>query len=201
MPELNPKVESIILESNQGFIREVKYPTWIANIVLVRKKNGQLALFFSIDKLRHYMQAFMVHLVVKADPIKYVLFRASVCRLSGRPPSTVKLEVISGAGLSIILISPEKHMLPYSFVLAELCSNNLSLQYDVKHENLKSYFAYARQLMERFDSVMLEHVPRTENKRADTLANLATALTMPDDVNLNIPLYQRWIVPPIVSEC
>jgi len=25
-----------------GFIREVKYPTWIANIVLVRKKNGQL---------------------------------------------------------------------------------------------------------------------------------------------------------------
>ena len=71
----------------------------------------------------------------------------------------------------------------------------------MKHENLKSYFAYARQLMERFDSVMLEHVPRTENKRADTLANLATALTMPDDVNLNIPLYQRWIVPPIVSEC
>ena len=25
-----------------GFIREVKYPTWIANIVPVRKKNGQL---------------------------------------------------------------------------------------------------------------------------------------------------------------
>ena len=25
-----------------GFICEVKYPTWIANIVLVRKKNGQM---------------------------------------------------------------------------------------------------------------------------------------------------------------
>ena len=25
-----------------GFTRTVKYPTWIANIVLVRKKNGQL---------------------------------------------------------------------------------------------------------------------------------------------------------------
>ena len=25
-----------------GFIREVKYPNWIANIIPVRKKNGQL---------------------------------------------------------------------------------------------------------------------------------------------------------------
>ncbi|KAA0039585.1 uncharacterized protein E5676_scaffold775G00410 [Cucumis melo var. makuwa] len=60
--------------------------------------------------------------------------------------------------------------------------------------------AGARQLMERFDSVMLEHVPRIENKRADTLANLATVLTIPDDIALNIPLCQRWIMPPVFSE-
>ena len=40
-----------------------------------------LALFFVIDKLRHYMQAFTVHLVVKADPIKYVMSRPII---SGR---------------------------------------------------------------------------------------------------------------------
>ena len=34
-----------------------------------------LALFFAIDKLRHYMQEFTVHLVAKADPIKYVMSR------------------------------------------------------------------------------------------------------------------------------
>ena len=34
-----------------------------------------LALFFAINKLRHYMQEFTVHLVVKVDPIKYVLSR------------------------------------------------------------------------------------------------------------------------------
>ncbi|KAA0054702.1 uncharacterized protein E5676_scaffold104G00110 [Cucumis melo var. makuwa] len=84
----------------------------------------------------------------------------------------------SGLGAGIILISPEKHMLPYIFALAKLCLNNvaeyqaliidlqmtleirvsfieiygdskliinqLSLQYDVKHEDLKPYFAYAR---------------------------------------------------------
>ncbi|KAA0061112.1 uncharacterized protein E6C27_scaffold348G00260 [Cucumis melo var. makuwa] len=206
-----------------------------------------LALFFAIDRLRHYMQAFTVHLVAKADPIKYVLSRPIISGclakwavilqqydivyisqkaikgqaltdfLADHPiPSDWKLcedfpddevfftEVVepwtmyfdgaarrSGAGASIVLISPEKHMLPYSFAFAKLCSNNvaeyqaliiglqmaleigvsfieiygdskliinqLSLQYDVKHEDLKPYFAYARQLMEMFDSVMLEH--------------------------------------------
>ncbi|KAA0054385.1 uncharacterized protein E5676_scaffold2750G00020 [Cucumis melo var. makuwa] len=42
-PELIPQIE---IEVNKlievGFIREVKYPTWIENIVPVRKKNGQL---------------------------------------------------------------------------------------------------------------------------------------------------------------
>ena len=40
-----------------------------------------LALFFSIQKLRHYMQALVIHLVAKIDPVKYVLFRAI---MSGR---------------------------------------------------------------------------------------------------------------------
>ena len=37
-----------------------------------------LALFFAIDKLEHYMQAYTVRLIAKADPIKYVLSRPVV---------------------------------------------------------------------------------------------------------------------------
>ena len=40
-----------------------------------------LALFLAIDKLEHYMQAYTIHLIAKADPIKYVLSRPVV---SGR---------------------------------------------------------------------------------------------------------------------
>ena len=40
-----------------------------------------LALFFSIQKLRHYIQAHIMHLVAKIDPVKYVLSRAI---MSGR---------------------------------------------------------------------------------------------------------------------
>ena len=43
-------------------------------------KNMCLALFFAIEKFRHYMQAFTVHLVAKADPIKYLLFRPIISR-------------------------------------------------------------------------------------------------------------------------
>ena len=37
-----------------------------------------LALFFSIDKLEHYMQAYTVHLITKTNLIKYVLSRLVV---------------------------------------------------------------------------------------------------------------------------
>ncbi|TYK15065.1 uncharacterized protein E5676_scaffold45G001150 [Cucumis melo var. makuwa] len=48
-----------------------------------------LALFFAIDKLRHYMQAFTVHLVAKVDSIK-----TSTGKLSSRPPNSFRLEVM-----------------------------------------------------------------------------------------------------------
>ncbi|XP_050944019.1 uncharacterized protein LOC127150362 [Cucumis melo] len=201
-----------------------------------------LALFFAIDKLRHYMQAFTVHLVVKADPIKYVLSRPIISGclakwaviLQQYDIVYISQKAIKGQALVDFLAY---HPIPSNWKLSEdllddevfftevaliiglqmaleigvsfieiygdskLIINQLSLQYDVKHEDLKPYFTFARQLMERFDSVMLEHVPRTENKRADTLANLATALIMLDNVALNISLYQQWIMPPLLPEC
>ncbi|KAA0054548.1 uncharacterized protein E5676_scaffold519G00300 [Cucumis melo var. makuwa] len=39
-----------------------------------------LILFFAIDKLRRYMQAFTIHLVAKADPVKYILSRSIISR-------------------------------------------------------------------------------------------------------------------------
>ncbi|KAG5585811.1 hypothetical protein H5410_046245 [Solanum commersonii] len=42
-PDLVPLIENEANKLNEaGFIREVKYPTWISSIILVRKKNGQI---------------------------------------------------------------------------------------------------------------------------------------------------------------
>ncbi|KAA0053594.1 uncharacterized protein E6C27_scaffold190G001660 [Cucumis melo var. makuwa] len=140
----------------------------------------------------------------------------------------------SGVDVSIVFISLEKHMFPYSSTLGELCSNNvvkyqaliiglqmasefrikyieifsdlkflinhLFYQYEVKHQDLKPYFIYARRLMDKFDDIILEHISRSEIKKADALANLAIALTVLEDVSINIFLCQKWIVPSIESQ-
>jgi len=41
VPKIEKEVNKLI---EAGFIDEVKYPIWIANIVPVRKKNGQLCI-------------------------------------------------------------------------------------------------------------------------------------------------------------
>ncbi|CAM8893133.1 unnamed protein product [Rhodiola kirilowii] len=141
-----------------------------------------LALVFAVQKLRHYMQAHIVHVVSKADPIKYILSRPV---LSGRlakwamllkqydlvfvPQKETKGQAIAdffadhpvpvewefsidlpgedifyidvlppwqmffdraarrdGAGAGVVFVSPENHLLPFSFTLTQLCSNNMA---------------------------------------------------------------------------
>lgn len=141
-----------------------------------------LALVFSSQKLRHYFQAHTIHLVAKADPVKYVMSKPI---LSGRlarwsllfnefeivyvPQKALKgqalanfladhpipadweiseefpdedvlfIEVLQpwtmffdgaarleGAGAGVIFVSPQKQVLPYSFILSEKCSNNVA---------------------------------------------------------------------------
>ena len=51
-PELIPQIEEEVNKLIEaGFIREVKYPTWIANIVPVNKKNGQLRIYVDFRDL------------------------------------------------------------------------------------------------------------------------------------------------------
>ncbi|KAA0049601.1 uncharacterized protein E5676_scaffold94G00750 [Cucumis melo var. makuwa] len=105
-----------------------------------------LALLFAINKLRHYMHAFMLAKLCSSNVAEYLVL-------------IIGLQMALKIGVSFIEIYGD----------SKLIINKLSLQYDVKHEGLKSYFAYARQLMEEFDSVMKKHVSRIENKRADAL--------------------------------
>ena len=75
---------------------------------------------------------------------------------------------------------------------SKLIINQLFYQYEVKHQDLKPYFSYARRLMDRFDSIILEHIPRSEHKKAYALANLVIALIVSKDVPINISLYKNF---------
>ncbi|KAM1017646.1 hypothetical protein ACFX2A_048180 [Malus domestica] len=216
-----------------------------------------LALVFAIQKLRHYIYAYTIHLVAKADPIIYVPAKvvkgqALADFLADHPiPADWKIsddlpdeEVFyieifptwtmffdgsaraDGAGAGVVFMSPQTHILPYSFQLSKLCSNNVAeyqaliiglqmainmgitafeifgdskliinqllTEYEVRKDDLIPYFRLATQLLQEFETVTLEHVPRKENQMADALANLASSMTLGEDEATDVPVCQRW---------
>ena len=54
-----------------------------------------------------------------------------------------------------------------------LVINQLLGKWKVKSENLKSLYEKASTLLKEFDNYTLKHIPRSENKKADKLANNA----------------------------
>ena len=61
-PELVPEIKKEVTKLIEaGFIREVKYPTWIANIVPVRKKNGQLYIYWTFGTSMKPVQKMIFH--------------------------------------------------------------------------------------------------------------------------------------------
>lgn len=61
---------------------------------------------------------------------------------------------------------------------SQLIVNQLLAEYDVRKPDLIPYHSYAFQLLEQFKNITIEHVPRSENKQADALANLVTTLAL-----------------------
>jgi ribonuclease HI len=56
---------------------------------------------------------------------------------------------------------------------SELIIRQLQFRYKVRNPRLQPFFNRILELKRQFDSFSLKHVPRTQNKRADQLANLA----------------------------
>ena len=110
-----------------------------------------------------------------------------------------------------MLVSPKKNILPYSFVLINLSSNNLAeyqvlilglqmaigmgikdldvygdslvinqllKELEVKKDNLILHHKNVLQLLDKLETVELEHAPRSANKITDALANLAATLAL-----------------------
>ncbi|XP_074300041.1 uncharacterized protein LOC141631243 [Silene latifolia] len=206
-----------------------------------------LALVFPIQKLRHYMQAHTIHVVSKADPIKYILLRPV---LSGRlakwamllkqydlvfvPQKAVKGQAIAdfiadhpvpaeweisddlpgeeifyvdvlplwqmyfdgaarqdGAGAGVVFVTPQNYLKPYAFTLTQLCTNNMA-EYQALILGLQILIEIGVRDMDIYRD--LDHVPRSANKLADALANLAATLVLGAEESMQVPVCNRWTV-------
>ena len=77
---------------------------------------------------------------------------------------------------------------------SKLVINQLLTHYEVKHEGLIPYFRMAIRLIEKFDRVSLEHIPRNENRMVDALANLTTTLALLEGEKANVPVCNSWVL-------
>ena len=82
----------------------------------------------------------------------------------------------------------------------KLVINQILEQYDVKKEDLVPYCKYGKKLLANFEAITLEHIPRKENRQADALANLATALALSQEETTKVAIFQRWVIPLVVKE-
>ncbi|XP_075659140.1 uncharacterized protein LOC142629025 [Castanea sativa] len=71
---------------------------------------------------------------------------------------------------------------------SKLIINQILEQYDVKKEDLVPYCKYAKKLLANFEAITLEHIPRKENRQADALANLATALALSQEETARVAI-------------
>ena len=69
---------------------------------------------------------------------------------------------------------------------SQLVINQLLGSYEVKKPEFRPYHDYDQNLMGWLGDVTLQHVHRTENKRVDALAALASMLTLPDQTQVTI---------------
>ncbi|CAM8989666.1 unnamed protein product [Rhodiola kirilowii] len=80
---------------------------------------------------------------------------------------------------------------------SQLVINQVLGEYEVRKDDLIPYHRHATQLLNEFDSISIGHVPRSANKLADALANLAANLALGAEETMSIPVCSRWVVPPL----
>ncbi|KAI3472363.1 hypothetical protein Pfo_031104 [Paulownia fortunei] len=100
-------------------------------------------------------------------------------------------------GLEMTVDIKQLHLKVYGD--SKLVVHQLLGLYEVKKPELLPCFNYARRLIGWLGDVVIEHIPRTDNKQADALANLASILAMPEG-EARVPICRSWVVPLIFED-
>ena len=69
---------------------------------------------------------------------------------------------------------------------SQLVASQLQGKYEVKNEMMEQYLWIAKPLMVGFKHIQVTHVPRSENQMVEALANLATNVLYPFNVELSV---------------
>ncbi|XP_015086920.1 uncharacterized protein LOC107030024 [Solanum pennellii] len=77
---------------------------------------------------------------------------------------------------------------------SQLIINQLLESNEVEKKDLLSYHQYSTFLLERFDQIFSNHVPREQKRMAGALANLATTMALGENETTKVCICHRWVV-------
>jgi len=78
-----------------------------------------------------------------------------------------------------------------------LVINQLIEEYGAKKEDLVLYHRHAFQILDRLNTVELQHIPRSANKMANTLTNLVATLALGAEEDMNMQVCVKLVVMPL----
>ena len=81
-----------------------------------------------------------------------------------------------------------------AYGVSKLIINQVKGEYEVRHEDLVSYYHTVIKLANLFDDFYIGHVSRSQNTKADALAALATTLALPVDTECHLTVATRYLV-------
>ncbi|XP_070020650.1 uncharacterized protein [Nicotiana sylvestris] len=100
-----------------------------------------------------------------------------------QPPCKMYFDGVAhrgGAGTVVVFITSQGEVMPYSFTLTQLCSNNIA--------------EFQELILGLERAVDMKQLQLKENKKADALVSLASSLTLLDQAQVTI--CQKWVVSP-----
>ena len=83
---------------------------------------------------------------------------------------------------------------------SKLVIKQLLEEYEVKKDDLISYYRFASRFLNKLKIVRLEHVLGRANKMVDALVNLAATLALGAEENMNVLVCNRWVIAPLDEE-
>ncbi|XP_042477675.1 uncharacterized protein LOC122059034 [Macadamia integrifolia] len=155
--------EEIAKQLSVGFIEVTRYTEWLANVVVVPKKDGRIRIQGSI--IAEHLSA---HLVVDTRPLNDIFPDEDVVFVEVENEVGIWQMFFDGAanhkgyGAGVLLLTPEGLNMPMAYRLDFECTNNMA-EYEARLIGLKAAI-----------SIGVKRLERDNNRFADALATLAS---------------------------
>ncbi|KAG9453408.1 hypothetical protein H6P81_006312 [Aristolochia fimbriata] len=104
--------------------------------------------------------------------------------------------ILLGLGTAVEMKLPQLNIHGNSALVIK----QLTREFEVKKPELVPFWRHAGELLAQIPEASLHYVPRSENGPADALAGIAASLALFDERPCQVPICERWVVPPPVEE-